>query len=190
VSIPSGPQNAENSRGYQKEYAVKFDRQLLQFAGAISVAAVLVMGMPCAAQSVRESGPFSALLGRWSGSGVIMKSDGTSERIRCSSAYEPVATASLQLRLRCASDSYNFDLASTVTYDGGPISGDWSETTRNANGTIQGRSDYNGRQVQVVAQSVAFTANLSLTTRGKRQSVLILAPGTEVPKVNITLERR
>jgi hypothetical protein len=171
---------------------VKFDRrQFLQFAGATSVAAVLVMGAtPLAAQIAREAGPFSALLGTWSGSGVTMKSDGTSERIRCRSAYEPVTTVSLQLRLRCDSDSYNFDLASTVTYDHGPISGVWSETTRNVNGTIQGRSNSNGRQVQAVAQSVAFTANLSLTTRGKRQLVLILAPGTEVPKVSITLERR
>jgi hypothetical protein len=145
---------------------------------------------PRAAQSAPGSGPFSALLGSWSGSGVIKKSNGASERIRCRSAYEPVATVSLKLQLRCASDSYNFDLTATVTYDDGPISGVWSESTRNVNGTIQGHSNNNGLQIQAVAQSAAFTANLTLTTRGNRQLVQILSRGTEVPEVSMTLEKR
>ncbi len=152
-------------------------------------AMVVIEATPRTAQGAPESSPFSALIGTWSGSGVIKKSNGTSERIRCRSAYEPVAHASLQLRLRCASDSYNFDLTGTVTYDGGPISGVWSETSRSVNGTIQGRSSGNGRQVQAVAQSATFTASLALTTRGNRQSVVILSPGTEVPEVSITLEK-
>ena len=161
---------------------------------ALKVAAVaavlLVVAVPRAAQSAPESGPFSALQGTWSGSGAIKKSDGTSERIRCRSAYAPTGTVSLHLGLRCASDAFIFDLAATVINDGGPISGNWSETTRNVNGTIQGRSESNGRQVQAVIQSLVFNANLTLTTRGDRQSILILSPGTEVPEVSITLEKR
>jgi hypothetical protein len=159
---------------------------------ALKVAAVaavlLVVGVPRAAQSA--PGPFSALQGTWSGSGAIKKSDGTSERIRCLSAYAPTGTVGLQLGLRCASDAFIFDLAANVINDGGPISGNWSETTRNVSGTIQGRSESNGRQVQAVIQSLVFTANLTLTTRGDRQSILILSPGTEVPEVSITLEKR
>jgi hypothetical protein len=156
-----------------------------------AAAAVLLMAVaPRAAQSAPESAPFSALQGTWLGSGVIKKSNGTTERIRCRSAYQAAGIASLQLGLRCASDSYNFDLAATVTSDGGPISGVWSEATHNINGTIQGRSNSNGRQVQAVAQSLGFTANLTLTTRGDRQSIVILSPGTEVPEVSIALEKR
>lgn len=143
-----------------------------------------------AAQGEPESGAFSALYGTWSGAGVIKKSNGTSERIRCRSTDERAGTTSLRLRLRCASDSYNFDLTATVIDDGGSISGIWSETTRNASGSLRGRSAGNGRQVQAVAQGAAFTANLTLTTRGTKQSILILSPGSEVPEVTITLDKQ
>ena len=156
---------------------------------AAVAAVLLVVALPRAAQSAPEPGPFSALQGTWSGSGAIKKSDGTSERIRCRSAYA-TSTVSLRLGLRCASDAFNFDLAANVINDGGPISGNWSETTRNVNGTIQGRSESNGRQVQAVIQSLVFNANLTMTTRGDRQSIVILSPGTEFPEVSITLEKR
>ena len=160
------------------------------FKVAALAATLLVVAVPRAAQSAPGSGPFSALQGTWSGSGAMKKSDGTSERIRCRSAYASTGTVSLRLGLRCASDAFNFDLAANVINDGGPISGNWSETTRNVNGTIQGRSEGNGRQVQAVIQSLLFNANLTMTTRGDRQSILILSPGTEFPEVSITLEKR
>jgi hypothetical protein len=160
----------------------------LAFKAAAIAAVALVGAAARAAQG--ESGPFSALYGTWLGPGVIKVSNGTSERIRCRSAYERAGTASLHLRLRCASDSYNFDLTGTVVDEGGPISGVWSETTRNASGTIRGHSSSNGRQIQAVAQGAAFTANLTLTTRGDRQSILMLSPGTELSEVTISLERR
>jgi hypothetical protein len=157
---------------------------------AIATAMVFVGTAGRTAQSEAEAGPFSALYGTWSGAGVIKKSNGTNERIRCRSSDERAGATSLHLRLRCASDGYNFDLTATVIDEGGPISGVWSETTRNANGSLQGRSGSNGRQVQVVAQGPAFTANLTLTTRGNKQSILILSPGTEVPEVSITLDKQ
>jgi hypothetical protein len=155
--------------------------------GLAALAVVLTGAAPRTALSATE-GPFSALHGSWAGGGLIKKANGTNERIRCRSTYDTGAT-SVQLRLRCASDSYNFDLNATVFYDGGPISGQWSETTRSVNGNIQGRSSNNGRLVQAVASGLGFSANLTMTTRGEKQSVTILAPGTEVPEVNITLEK-
>jgi hypothetical protein len=70
------------------------------------------------------------------------------------------------------------------------VSGSWNETGRNLNGSIQGRSTGNGRQMQVVAQSITFTSNLTLSTRGDKQSILIQSPGTEVSEVAITLDRK
>ncbi len=162
---------------------------LLRSCKFVAIAAMVVMGTaPRVAMSAPE-GPFAALHGNWSGGGVIKKSNGSSERIRCRANYDSAA-ASLKLRLRCASDSYNFDLGASVNYEGGAISGTWSEASRGVTGSIQGRSNNNGRQVQALAQAAAFSANLTLTTRADRQSVLILAPGTEVPEVSITLDRR
>ncbi len=169
---------------------LRFHNNLSLFTAALMALSLTLAALPRAALSAPDPGPFSAIAGSWSGAGLIKKANGTSERIRCRSAYEPAGTTQLQLRLRCASDSYNFDLTASVGYEGGPITGSWSEATRNVNGTIQGRSASNGRQIQAIAQSIAFTANLTLTTRGEKQSVLILSPGSEVPEVNITMEKK
>jgi len=155
-----------------------------------AVAAAVLMATAPHAELRAAEGPFAALHGNWSGGGVIKKSNGGSERIRCRASYEPAGAVNLQMRLRCASDSYNFDLAASVVYEGGAISGMWSEASRGVTGSIQGRSSGNGRQIQAVAQAAAFSANLTLTTRGERQSVLMLSPGTEVPEVSIALEHR
>lgn len=159
-------------------------------AWAATAAMIVALSAPFAAQAAPEANPFAALHGNWSGSGVIKKSNGASERIRCRANYEHAGPAVLDLRLRCASDSYNFDLTARVMYDDGAISGSWMEASRNVTGTVQGRSLASGRQIQVIAQSAAFSASLSLTTRGDRQLVVILSPGSEVPEVNIALEKR
>src|SRR5215470_3266725 len=137
-----------------------------------------------------EPGPFFALNGSWSGSGIIKKSNGASERIRCRFAFEPAGAVNLSLRLRCASDSYNFDLTAGVAYEGGVISGSWQESTRNVNGGISGRSSGEGRQVQAVARAPGLTSNTTVTTRGNHQSVSIVTPGTEVPEIIVSLEKR
>jgi hypothetical protein len=137
-----------------------------------------------------EPGPFSALSGSWSGAGMIKKSNGASERIRCRSAFESAGAANLSIRLRCASDSYNFDLTANVAYQGGAISGSWQEATRSVVGGISGHSAGEGRQVQAVAQAPGVTSNISLTTRGNHQSVSIVTPGAEVPEITMSLEKR
>jgi hypothetical protein len=46
----------------------------------------------------------------------------------------------MQQDLRCASDSYRFDLRSDITSQGGAISGRFLETSRNVGGNISGRA--------------------------------------------------
>ena len=66
-------------------------------------------------------------------------SGGTQERVRCRAAYSVAGRGeNLTLNLRCASGSYNFDLAGDVAYQGGTISGWWREAAHNAAGTISG----------------------------------------------------
>jgi hypothetical protein len=79
----------------------------------------------------------------------------------------------LQQTLTCASDSYKFNLTSNLTAQGSAVSGTWSETSRNINGAIEGRSG--GGVFQVVATAPGFSANITLTTRGNKQSVVIRA---------------
>src|SRR5215831_13161974 len=167
-------------------------RSTPQFGLAINAAAVA--GLLLLGGGIRdarsEPGPFSALQGSWSGAGTIKKSNGASERIRCRSAFEPAGAASVSLHLRCASDSYNFDLTAGVAYQGGSISGSWQEATRNLGGGISGSSASEGRQVQAVAQTIGVTSNITLITRGNRQSVSITTPGAEVPEITVSLQRK
>ena len=133
-------------------------------------------------------GPFGALAGSWSGDGMLTRSDGGQERLQCRAQYEP-AQNNLRLNIRCASPSYSIDLASDVAYNGGEISGRWSETSRNANGTLTGQAS--GDRIEALARSDLFSASLSVTTRGNKQSVAIRPqPGTAVQSVSITMQRR
>jgi hypothetical protein len=141
------------------------------------------------AGSAQAATPFSAMAGSWSGGGTLTTSDGMQERLRCRASYNVGGTgAELRLNLRCASESYNFDLSGDVQYQGGAISGSWSEASRNASGTISGRA--NGEHIEAAARGDSFSANLSLTTRGGRQSVSIRPQGTSVTEVSLALDRR
>jgi hypothetical protein len=156
---------------------------------ACFVFAVLPFGpLTHAQEGAISSGPFAGLSGSWSGSGTIELSNGTTERLRCQAAYA-VASGGRNLRqnLRCASDSYSFELRTDVDYEGGSIAGRWVETTRNLEGRISGRA--NAGRIDVVAEGPGFYAGLAMTTRGGRQSVSIRSAGTELSHVSIDLTR-
>jgi len=133
--------------------------------------------------------PFNAMAGVWSGDGAMTMSGGTQERLRCRAQYSVGGGGNeMQLNLRCASESYKFDLVGQVEYQHGTISGSWSEATRNAAGTISGQAV--GDHIRAAARSNNFSANLSLTTRGGRQTVAIQPQGTDIRDVSIALNRR
>jgi hypothetical protein len=122
--------------------------------------------------SYAQSGPFAGLAGNWSGGGTVTLDDGSTERIRCRATYAVGAGGNgLNQSLTCASDSYRFNLSSNVRAEGGSLSGTWSESSRGVNGNLEGRAS--GGSFQIVATAPGFTANLSLTTRGNKQSVVI-----------------
>jgi hypothetical protein len=158
---------------------------VLSSVSAAAVAGVLLFGVD---DAWSQAGPFSALGGSWSGSGTIRKSSGGSERIRCRSSYQP-SGASLSLSIRCASDSYNIELSASVASQGGAISGQWSESTRGLGGSISGEVSGGGSHVHAIA-SGAVTSNITVSTRGNHQSVSIITPGSEVPEVSVSQERR
>ncbi len=86
--------------------------------------------------------------------------------------------------LRCASDSYTFDLSSNVTSQGNRVFGNWSESSRGINGSLQGTAG--GGQIEVFVEAAGFAANIALMTRGNKQSVSISSKG-EIKGVNITM---
>lgn len=151
---------------------------------AAAIAAALTL---TASAGHAQSGPFAGFDGTWSGSGTVSLSDGTKERIRCRASYRVQSGGQeLQQSLRCASDSYKFDLTSNVVSQGSSISGTWSEASRNIFGNLQGRAG--GGQIDVFVETAGFAANLTLVTRGNRQSVSISSKG-EIQGVNISMSR-
>ena len=158
--------------------------------GSRITAAGLVMALALAAGPTEAAmSPFRAMAGSWSGGGMLSMADGQQERLRCRASYDVAGSGEeLRLNLRCASPSYNFDLASQVQYRDGAISGEWTEASRNASGSIEGRAS--GDRVEAAARGQNFSASLSLTTRGNRQSVSIRPEGSDVRDVSLSLERR
>ena len=70
-------------------------------------AALLASGSAMA----QSASPFTNFAGSWSGSGTIAMNDGHSERIRCKAEYEVTPSGIIMHQnLRCASDSYKFDV--------------------------------------------------------------------------------
>ncbi len=141
-------------------------------------------------QAQNGVGPFERLAGQWVGSGTIELSNGPREPIKCRAAYDVLEERhGLQLNIRCASDSYNFELLGSVTLASGAIGGTWTETTHNAAGLVSGRAE--GDRIQLLAKSAGFSAALTLVTQGDRQSVVIksLDANTAVKGASITLHR-
>jgi len=139
--------------------------------GAIAIALILSVSAGHA-----QSRPFAGFDGAWSGSGTVSLSDGSSERLRCRAEYRVDSTGlGLKQTLRCASDSYKFDLSSDVKSEGNRVSGQWNETSRNIFGSLQGTAG--GGRIDVMVEAPGFTASLTLRTTGNRQSVQISSKG-------------
>jgi hypothetical protein len=147
-------------------------RTLSSIQRLIAAAATLAAVLTFTSTSYAQSGPFAGMAGNWSGGGTVTLDDGSSERLRCRASYAVGAGGNgLNLGLTCASDSYRFNLSSNVIAQGGALSGTWSESSRGINGNLEGRGG-NGN-FHAIASAPGFTANLSLTTQGNRQSVVI-----------------
>jgi hypothetical protein len=137
------------------------------------------------------TGPFAGFVGSWAGTGTLRPEGGAAERIRCKAEYRPRGSSEheIDLQLRCASDSYNFDLSGQFTADEkNEVTGRWTERSRNVGGTAIGNAQ--GERLQIHAETSAFSADLVILTRNRRQSVTIDSQGGgQIVKVAITLSR-
>jgi hypothetical protein len=155
------------------------------FGQAIKCASVGAALLVSVSASQAQSSPFAGFDGAWSGNGTVSLSDGTTERIRCKADYKIDGTGlGLKQSLRCASDSYKFELTSDVTSQGDRLSGNWSEASRKIFGDLRGT--VGAGQIQVFVEANGFAANLTLRTNGNKQTVQINSKG-EIRGVTITM---
>ncbi|MBR1030325.1 hypothetical protein [Bradyrhizobium liaoningense] len=161
----------------------------LQSLRSLTAAGLTVAGLVVSYSepSSAQSALFSGLAGAWSGTGAISLSDGSKERLRCRATYRVNGPESvLQQTLRCASDSYRFDLSSEVVSQDGHISGTWSEASRNISGSLEGRAS--AGHIAATVEAAGFSANLTLTTQGNHQSVSVVSQG-DIRSVSISMVR-
>jgi hypothetical protein len=138
-----------------------------------------------ASTSYAQSSTFAGLAGNWRGGGTVSLDDGSSERIRCRATYK-VMGASMDMSLTCASDAYKFNLLAAVVAAGGEVTGNWSETSRNVGGSIQGRGS--DGSFQVIAHAAGFSSNIALKTSGNKQSITMRAD-SQFRAANISLSK-
>jgi hypothetical protein len=141
---------------------------------------------PClfAPRAHTQSAPFSGMAGAWSGEGRIDLNAGPSEPIRCRATYAVGGDGrTLEQQLRCASESYRFAVSSSVQSQAGALSGTWSEATRNVSGQVSGRVA--GGRIQAKVDAGVFAADLTVSTNGNHQSVLIVPQGYDVKLVTM-----
>jgi hypothetical protein len=113
---------------------------------------------------------------------------GSSERIRCRARYSVSQAGEMLVQeLRCASDSYKFDVNSTAQSNGGALSGTWTELTRNVTGTLSGRASRGSIQARVT--TLGFSAGLTVNTAGNSQAVTIVPEGNDVRSVVVSMKR-
>jgi hypothetical protein len=136
----------------------------------------------------QSAGVFDGLAGSWAGEGSIRENSGSTERMKCVATYDVAGGGdTLNQNLKCASDSYKFELHTQLQNQGGSIVGNWSEATRNVEGGISGHGSKG--LIQVLARGQTFSANVSVATHGSQQSVDIRAQSTDLSNISITLHR-
>ena len=72
----------------------------------------------------------------------------------------------LKLDLRCSSDSFKFELQSSVSHNNGEVSGFWNELTNRVGGTVAGKAA--GDRIEVRVEG-PIAAMLDISTRADQQ---------------------
>ena len=152
------------------------------------MASTFVVPLPGA---LAEGGPFAGFPGAWSGAGTLRPENGAAEQIRCNANYSQRGSSQREvtLQLRCASDSYKFDMTGDFSADEtNQVTGRWTERTRSVGGTAVGNAE--GDRLELHIESAGFAAGVVMVTRNKRQSVTIDSHGGgQVVRASITLNR-
>jgi hypothetical protein len=159
-------------------------------AARVLPTAALTVGLLLLPQiGVAETGnPFAKFFGSWRGSGQVVGVNGNSERIACRATYlASHGGEALSQTLLCASASYRIDVRSYVADTGQGVQGRWQETTRHVEGSLSGRVA--DGQFEGSIAGPGFTAQMSIRTIGRKQTVSIRPQGGDIAQVEIVLSR-
>lgn len=155
---------------------------------ALAAAVVGLLGVGALASAAPAAGgPFAGLAGAWSGNGTVTYASGTKERLRCKVKYDQTNEDSISQALRCASDSYKFEINAYYKHSGGALSGHWDEFTLQISGSIVGTAT-TGR-IAGDLRGPGFTAAVLVDTHGNEQTVTISATDQEIRQVSVAVHK-
>jgi hypothetical protein len=160
-------------------------RNARHLVGATAI--VLTTGFANPVSVAAAAGPFDGLTGSWTGDGTVTYATGTKERLSCRAQYVQDNPNNLQQTLRCASDSYNFQINAQFNSANGRLSGSWSEKFLNVAGSVTGTVN-NGR-ISGDLKGPTFVAQLSVVTRGTQQQVSIQAAIEHIRAVSVDMRK-
>jgi hypothetical protein len=155
---------------------------------ALSLSAVLagVLLVGPQASGARHQGPFAEFAGNWRGGGHVVTTDGRAEAINCRARNEiSQGGAAISEALVCASDSARFDVKFSAVADGGSVTGNWQESTRNVGGTLQGQI-VNGAFEGTVSGG-GLTLSVRYRTNGRALTVEIGINAGGIDKVEVSM---
>jgi hypothetical protein len=117
--------------------------------------------------------PFDALIGRWTGDGILGFKESKPERVKCRATYllVPESQNELKQTIRCATSSGAVEVVSNLKEEAGKLTGHWKETIRNFEGDLTGEITPKG--FRIVVQGADITANMDIVVRGTMQAVEI-----------------
>jgi hypothetical protein len=141
-----------------------------------------MIGIPAIA-----GGPFSALVGTWTGTGTARLEGGKSEKLSCKGYYSGSGGTELKLNIICANASTKVELRSVLKYAGGKVTGTWEERNYNQSGTITGSADESKLRLSIGGGGL--TGSLSVSIGGASQSVSLSTQGSVLKGVSINFAR-
>jgi hypothetical protein len=160
----------------------RFAYPLVRTASGVALAAALLL--PVTESRATE---FNGMAGAWTGTGTISV-NANKEKLRCRANYNVSnGGTTVDLQIRCASDSYKFDLQGGVNAINGSITGTWSEAAHGAAGEIAGT--VKAGLISARATGPYFSAHLSLRTTGNTQAIALNSPGSQISSVTMQLSK-
>ncbi len=160
---------------------------VLTYAGRLilrlTVASGVLASQAFGATQTRQ--PFALLEGSWSGHGTISVLAGV-EHATCDAVYQVGGNAA-KLSLKCATESFRLNLASSVVDNGGTISGTWAEYGFGTSGSVSGRVD--GDRIGLAASVVGARVLIVIATHNGRQTVSLRTSSPFVTGGDLVLTR-
>jgi hypothetical protein len=147
------------------------------------------MSLGLAAAPARAAdNPFSDLVGQWTGKGTVTYASGTKERLTCRVRYDQNASDTILQTLRCASDSYKFQINAFYRNTEGKLNGHWEELTLQISGSISGDVTPAGK-ITGDLHGPGFQASVLVDTKGDQQTVNIAAENQDIRSVSVSVKR-